>query len=150
MADCDAAKDFLDQARADYDAAWWNEFNQELQKWGTGAGAAAATVGAAACWTGLEAVTLGAATLGCVAASGAAAGAWTAFAGYWGPEEDLETAREQAEWWLEEMETAYCFCLENGGFDEPPEPPTIEPAQPYDDEEWVDYPMDDDEPCCSE
>src|SRR5215217_6305312 len=150
---CKAAKDAYDEAQRDYDKAWQNELNIELQKWGSGVGAVGGGVGTAACFTALEAVTFGLATAGCVGLAAASGGAGVAFAGYLGTEEEAETAREDAETWKDEMEEAYCYCREHGGFEGPsvpdsPEIPDISPPEPYEDEDLLDYPFNEPSECC--
>jgi hypothetical protein len=148
---CDEVKAALDDAQRDYDNAARAESAAEWSQWGQIAATAGSTAATIACW-GLEPATLGSDTALCVAGTVATLGEWAQSKGAWDAEDLAEEAREAAEIWLDEMDTAYCWCLENDGFEAPPEPPDITPPEPYDPEEYFDYPMDDAEEggCCAD
>lgn len=148
--DCEGVQADWEAAEAAYDAAWWAEFYSEMKVFGQGLGTAGLVVGAGACWTALEAVTLGAGTAACVGISMGAVGAGTATAGQQGHQEALEDAREAAFGELMTAEEAYCACLRGEDVETPDVSEmdiTIDPADFEDEDEDA----DEDEECdCDE
>lgn len=145
---CSSVYDAYEKAVEEYNKALSNEKGAELAMWGNGAASVAAGGAAVLCWVGLEVPSVGVATGVCVLASVAAAAEAAQLAAAIYQEELAEQAREDAEWFMDWMEEAYCFCVDNDGFNSemPTQPEIPEITVPQPDE--IPYPFEDEGDCC--